>query len=473
MWISALVPATFALASPPRPSDQVPIPRIILPADPRVGPLPAGIEIDPAHAYTLPELIDLAQHLNPETRVAWDEARETLEAEGIAKSAFLPRLSAAVITTYANGSTDSSVFGVGLTQRDSTGAAAAVVSLQWLLFDFGERSASSAAAGERHRIGDIRFTAAHQRLIHEVTLAYYACLAARARAEQTSLSLADAQDIARAAQARYAKGIGTVMEVDQARQASAQARLVQVQADGAAADALLTLLAAIGLSPLQQVMLAELPHRPLSPVLIERVDQVVATALSRRPDVQAAYAATQASIDDVRAATAARRPKLFVAATGSYADTTLGLTAIPAVGDALPALNLGGRHWGATVMGGISVPLYDGGVRRAAEAGARAKADAADATLDRVKIEAARQIAAAHNQLVTSLAAAEAADALLKAAETTFAAAAAAYRAGVGAAPEVLTAERQLIEARAVATDARFAALSAAATLALASGAPG
>src|SRR5215472_13803887 len=35
----------------------------------------AGFAIDPSKAYTLPELIDLAESHNPETRFAWERAR--------------------------------------------------------------------------------------------------------------------------------------------------------------------------------------------------------------------------------------------------------------------------------------------------------------------------------------------------------------------------------------------------------------
>jgi outer membrane protein len=76
----------------------------------------------------------------------------------------------------------------------------------------------------------------------------------------------------------------------------------------------------------------------------------------------------------------------------------------------------------------------------------------------------------ARNTLKTSLSAYTASIALAAAAQTTFNAALAAYRNGVGTISDVTTAERQLLHAKNATTDAYSAALSAAATLALSAG---
>src|SRR5262249_44782903 len=44
------------------------------------------------HAYSLAELIDIAQSANPATRVAWDQARIAAQTAGIAEALFLPNL---------------------------------------------------------------------------------------------------------------------------------------------------------------------------------------------------------------------------------------------------------------------------------------------------------------------------------------------------------------------------------------------
>ncbi len=61
----------------------------------------------------------------------------------------------------------------------------------------------------------------------------------------------------------------------------------------------------------------------------------------------------------------------------------------------------------------------------------------------------------------------------MSSAQTTFDAALAAYRSGVGSIADLTVAETQPLQARNAATDSYSAALSAAATLVLATGAPG
>src|SRR5262249_54930160 len=141
---------------------------------------------------------------------------------------------------------------LGATVENSTTGTGTIsaVSMQWLLFDFGERAAATEAAQQVSVVSNIAFTAAHQRVIHEVCIAFYAHAAAQARVQTAEQSLKNAQDVQAAAEDRYKHGVGTVLEATQARQATAQARLAQVQARGSVQDAYLALASAMGISPL-------------------------------------------------------------------------------------------------------------------------------------------------------------------------------------------------------------------------------
>ena len=68
--------------------------------------------------------------------------------------------------------------------------------------------------------------------------------------------------------------------------------------------------------------------------------------------------------------------------------------------------------------------------------------------MTQIRDNAVRQIVVADNALRTSLSAYGAADALVAAAQTTFDAALAAYRSGVGSITDVTLAETQLLQAR-------------------------
>jgi outer membrane protein len=426
--------------------------------------------LDANHAYTLPELVDLAESTNPLTRIAWNDARNAALATGIAKAAYLPQLSATAMGGYqASSGSESTLLGNNSTSADIHGTVS-LLAVQWLLFDFGGRRARGEAATQLSLAANIAFTAVHQHVIHDVTITYYGYEAAATRAHTAQQALDNADGILAAAHARMKQGVGTVVEVAQATQNRAQANLAKVQADGAQSDSYLNLVSALGISPLSKPTIAPLPARTLSPALHESVDEIVANAIARRPDVQGAYALEQANQAKIRAAEASFMPKVFVSATAAYGTGSTSITAIPPVGDQAATVNLSGSHRSGNVFVGVTIPLYDGGLRSAVLMQARNDADSASEQLTRTRQEAVRQVVSAQNTLSTSLASNDAAKALVAAAQTTYDAAFAAYRHGVGSITDALLAQNQLIAAQNAYADSYSAALSAAATLALATG---
>ncbi len=171
-----------------------------------------------ASLHTLPELIDLAESSNPLTRIAWNDARNAALAVGIAKAAYLPQLSATAMGAYqtSHGST-STLLGDASSDNTAHGTISAL-SLQWLLFDFGGRAARVEVAEQASIASNVAFTAVHQQVIHDVSVAYYRYDAARSRARSARQGLANADAILAAARARLKHGVGTVVEVAQATQ---------------------------------------------------------------------------------------------------------------------------------------------------------------------------------------------------------------------------------------------------------------
>ncbi|HEX4183298.1 MAG TPA: TolC family protein [Caulobacteraceae bacterium] len=442
----------------------------VLPLNTALANVPAPPGIDSAKTYDLPDLIDLAESSNPTTRIAWDEARRVALAAGIAESAYLPKVTASAVAAYQASDAHSSALGTSVANNSVNGTVSAV-SMQWLLFDFGERSAVVDAAKQASVISNIAFTEAHQLVIYNVTLAFYANAAAQAHVATATQSLKNAQTVQAAAEDRYHHGIGTVIELAQARQGAAQANLAVVQATGAAQDAYFALISAMGISPLTKIRAADVSGRKLSPAMAASVESIVSASLGRRPDVLSAYAAQKASLASVRAARAEFMPKVFLSATGSYNSAGVNLTALPGVGQqGASTVNITGSRFSGTVLAGVTVPLFDGGTRAATLEQARAEVDSADARLQRVREEAVRQIVFADNALRTSLGAYSASETLVSAAQTTFDAALAAYRNGVGSITDLTLAETQLLQAKNASTDAYSTALSSAASLALSTG---
>jgi outer membrane protein len=507
-WIPATGPGGEIAAGERGPADQPNHGSYVLPANRALAGIPPpALDLERGGPYTLPDLIDIAQSTNPVTRNAWNDARNAALAAGIAKSTFLPVISAGIVQgwqkTHIDFSGRDQISALRITppplpvpapplpvpplspptlggnvSNDVTGEGnVEVLSLQWLLFDFGERAALVEVAKQGSAISNIAFTAAHQQVIYNVSLAFYANAAARAHLATAMESLRNAEEVQAAAEDRYKRGIGTVVEVAQAKQATAEAQLVRVQAEGDAENSYLALISAMGISPMTRLTIADISRRRLPPSLTAPIESFVSEALARRTDVLTGYATLHASLASLRAAQAEFLPKVFASGTGTRLSGSLNITAIPGVDQQLPIVNLPSNQPGVsadqfngTLLVGATVPLYAGGSRAAMLEQARDNVDKAETTLLQVMNEAARQIVVARNTLKTSLSAYSASTALVAAAQTTFSAALTAYRNGVGSITDVALAERQLLVAKNAETDAYSTALSTAATLALAAG---
>jgi outer membrane protein len=470
-WTPATAPDGEIIAGAPAPANGWHNDSYVLPSNPKAAignSVPP--QLDQSHAYTLPELIDIAETHNPVTRVAWENARTAALAVGIVKAAYLPSLSASVVGAYQADSRTLTAFGTRLDGDSSAHGSISALSMQWLLFDFGERAANVAAAKQGSVIANIAFTGIHQQVIYRVCLAYYAHAAAEARVRTAEKALVNAKEVQAAAESRYAQGIGTSIEAAQARQATAVAELGAVRGRGQQQDSYMALLGAMGISPLTEIAIAEIGQRALSRSLEQPIQQVLNDALSRRADVLGAFATHQASLERLKAAKAEFLPKIFLSGTASYATNGFDIPTIPGFGQQPSTINVGGNNFGGTVILGLTIPIYDGGVRHALEHQALSDVARTDAMLEQVRDDATREIVAAGNGVKTSLSALTASRALASAAQVIFDSALDAYRNGVGSITDVTRAETQLLEANDASTDAYSQALTSAATLALSAG---
>nr|WP_082790639.1 TolC family protein [Gluconobacter albidus] len=436
--------------------------------------------------YTLAELIDISQSSNPQTRKAWDAARDAALAVGIIKSTYLPTLTATVVggwsrarsqTTDASLDTDEygSIGINGTPRRRSSGTAEVqTVGLRWLLFDFGRREALIGAARQAQLATNVLFTGVHQKIIYSVTTAFYAHAAAFTRAQLLQTSLENAEHVQAAAEARLKQGQGTIMDVTQARQVTAQVNLRLVQAQGEEQNTYLALLNTMGVSTNSHLNLEDVSGRSLSLEDVRLSDEVVKEAVGRRPDVLAAYAAARSAHSRISAARAAFLPSVFMTGNVAYSTGQTSLTSIPSASDSVsPTLNLSGNRFSTLILGGISVPIFDGGLRSAIVKRAQDQEDSAEATLRQTVNGAVQQIVLAENALHTSLQAYEAASKLRVASQTNFDAALVSYRAGTGSVTQAELAQNGLLDANISRSDAYYAALIAAAGLAFGTGSLG
>lgn len=436
---------------------------------PRPTPAP---DIDPGHVYTLPELIDIAERNDPETRIAWERARRAALAVGISQAAYAPIVSARVLAGYAKTSTVAPGLttplvtvpdGVLTTTGNETVAA---LTVDWLLFDFGGRRAAVGAARDLAFAANVGFNGVHQKLIYDVSKAYFQLAAARMQTTVNREAQQNAQTLLDAAEARHKSGIATVIETAQARQQLAQAKFDLAQARGTEGVAYSALLGALGVSPTARIQAEDIGARKPPRRVPQDLDQMIRQSLRRRPDVLTALAKTRADEKSVAAAQAQYRPK--IALTGSYSrvqgELDVSDSRIPRSATA------DFDQPNATLMIGVTIPLFDGGQRSRRLESARSLAAASQQQLRKTQNAAAREIVVAYNTLNTSLSAHAAATELVKAARTTYEAALDYYRHGLGTLSAVSVAQNGLLKARLSQAKTLSDSLTAAASLAFATG---
>src|SRR5262249_52287010 len=147
-----------AAATPWRSSDGKKQPRLAH----LIDELGATVQIDPDKQYGLPDLIDLAQRANPETRLAWEQARAAAAKLGQIEGGWFPTLAAvaAAGTTRVVEKAGASVGGVAVIGPSVTPS----LELSWLLLDFGRRSAAVEEAGWRVITANLAFNRKHQEI---------------------------------------------------------------------------------------------------------------------------------------------------------------------------------------------------------------------------------------------------------------------------------------------------------------------
>lgn len=440
--------------------------------DPNMPISIAAPKLDPNHSYGLPELINIAQLSNPATKAAWQRAREAAAATGAIEASYLPIITADVLAGYAVTSNTAPGIDTALVSVPSgtitTSGAQAVPSLavKWLLFDFGGRDAALAGAQQLSFAANVGFNAAHQKLIYDVSSAFFQFSAARAQTRIDREALNNAKVVLEASEARLGQGVATTMEVAQAKQQVAQAEFDLTQASGRERSTYSILLGAMGISPTTSIKVQDLAGKSLPRQVPVNLDQLIVASLQRRPDVQASLAQMKASEQGIAAAQAEFLPKVALTGTlnrtfGRYSvdDSRFG-----------SAATLDVSQPNAAVLVGVTMPIFDGGMREARMDAAVSAASASQQDFARLQSVAAQEIVIAYDVLRTSLSANAAAAELVNAAQTNYEAALDYYKNGLGTLADISIAQTGLLKAQYAQAQVRSDAFVAAATLAFATG---
>jgi outer membrane protein len=416
-----------------------------------------SFRFDPAKAYSLAELIDLAQRHNPDTRVAWERARSQAAALGVARSELYPTLTAAALARADR----SDILVDNAFIRQDVRSAALAFDLTYMVFDFGGRAGRIDAARAETLAANFAFNDTHRQITFQVSDAYYRLLNASGQEDAARASLANAQAVQHAAEERLRNGLATLPDVLEARSVSAQAAYELQAALGATEIALGNLAMALGAMPS-----TDLHVQPLSEVVQPEsigttVDAAIDRAFVQRPDLMQQMAEIRSTDARTQEARAAFYP-------------TLNFHAQPAPQWLRGLQRPFPRTYGDGVFGGVGVSLdwtvFDGGARSRALSVTQANAAAARARADGTRDQIANDVWTAYSQFTTALRRRQAATALLDSAGQSYAAALESYNFGLRSLLDVTAAQRTLAGARSADVLARTEALSALANLAFQTG---
>jgi outer membrane protein len=413
---------------------------------------------DPSKIYTLPELINLAEQNNPDTRVAWENAKARAADLGISKSTLYPTMAAVVIAQ----STRDNLFFAPNYYRQTIETFTPALEVDYIVFDFGRRTQEIAASRANLLGANFLFNDTHRKIIFQVMAAYYHVLDTKGQEDVAEANLKNAQTDQEAAEARLQLGLATLPDVLEARSAAAQADYDLQAAIGASEIAHGDLATALGVSPVHPLQVESIQGLSIPQDLTVTVEASIDKALVQRPDLMQRVAELRAAQAEVKAAKTAYLPTLSLSGIA-------GLTKNYAEQDQSPGLYSANQEfWNAHFS--LTWTLFDGFAREQRLARARAEQKQAAADIDAMRDQVENQVWSAYSTARTALRQQKAAAALLEAASSSYEAALQSYNFGVRSQIDVVSAQRALAAARTADVTARTQLLTGVAALAFQTG---
>jgi outer membrane protein len=403
--------------------------------------------LDPAHPYTLAELIDVAEHHNPTTRTIWERAKQKARELGLAKAAYYPELEGLAVF---GDERLINPFPEPLAPRGYVTVEVPIVrpevALQYLIFDFGKRGAIVDSANQEKLAAGADVIQVNQALAFRVASAYYQLMTAQERLQASQDTLRTAQTTQDAAENRLNNGLATLPDVLNARAETSQAVFDEESADGDEKIARVTLTEAVGADPSPDILIDSQKSAPLPEKLTMSIEALIDRAMKNRPELMAQALRIRSAEAQIRAAKAEYKPQILL--SGSAAQTSVWPTAdygqLGSASEPTWSVELG-IHW----------RIFDGGVRKNEVLIAESKRREAEDELTTKADETTREVWTAYIAFRTALRKHDAAVALLASANESYSASLDAYKYGVKNLVDVVTAEKQLALARLSSVSAR------------------
>lgn len=331
-------------------------------------------------APSLRGLIETTLRNNRDLRVAAANIEAARAQLGLARAALLPTLNGSGSFTRQKGSTTS-----GATQGNTSSISdqyqADLGVSAYELDVFGRLRSLRDAALQNYVAQEQTRRATQISLVAEVANAYFSLAADNDRLRLAEQTLANQQDVYAITQARYQQEVATEQDRVQAETSvrSAQVDVAQYRRLAEQDRLALELLAGTVL-PLPLTQQASLAFT--TPALGETPAGLPSQLLNRRPDILAAQAQLEAANANIGAARAAFFPTLSLTASGGVASSELG-----------HLFSAGTAIW--TFAPSVTLPIFDGGTRRANLQAAQATREARVAAYEKAIQTAFKEVAQA------------------------------------------------------------------------------
>ena len=382
------------------------------------------------------DAIERAMCNNPKTRQAWANVKIQAAALGTARAAYLPT----VTGTLQEGRERTSGYPASDASHRSSkpgNQQSANVSLNWVLYDFGGRSAALENATALLAAAQANQRATLQTVFATVARDFYAAQAALGTLVAAGEIESTARASSDAAAARVEKGVASITDRLQAETALAEAVVNRTHAQREWKIAVGVLATDMNLPPTDQLVLPDVGDGVASnSEFTESVETLVEQARRFYPGVVSAEAQVAAARANARRIRAEGRPRLSLVSQFNYNKKPNGLQG------GYPDLRETQRGWYVGVQ--ATFPIFEGFARkyqtRQAEAQIELQLDILDETRRRIELEV-------WNAYQTVLSATKNLDQsanLLSLAQRSYGAARQRYRMGVGGILELLNAQEAL-----------------------------
>lgn len=403
---------------------------------------------------TLAEIADVALQNNPASRKAWREARAAAAQVKQVQGYFMPTINASAGVNRQKIMANTNAF-----DRDVMTYAPGL-QVNYLIFNFGGgRKAAFDQAMQTVYALNYGFNKAIQDVLLGAQTAYYGLVSAQAGVEAARSNVKDAKTTLEVAQEAMRAGLGTELEVLQARASFDQASFVLAAAEGLVQTAGGALAMAMGLPADVTVQVAPPTREVPDSLAALDVRRLIDDALGRRPDISALRATLAAREAAVRVAGSPLWPSLYFNGTASrdyyekYGDTKMQ-----------------DDDW--SLYGGFTLQwtLFDGFQTRYARRAAEEQAEAARAQLQQAELGASADVWSRYQGYETALKKYEFSAAFLKSASAAYEKAMDSYKAGLKSILDLLNSEALLAQARQQNVAARQEAFTALAQFAYSTG---